>query len=313
MDDVTFIQSLLQNCSARFDANDSAILARKLEFIKAKVYEKKYPALKARTLIPMANDVDPGASEIVFEVSDWFGEARIAANLDDKPPFADVSMTEVKAKVYDLIGAYRFSYKDLQRSRMSGFNIPVARANACRAMFERKLEKIGALGDSTVNMEGLLNQSGVGTLAPPSGGTWSTKTSAQIVADMNALTSIVITDTLEAHQPDTIVMAQSMYELIRSKPYGVDSTLTVLKFFLETNDRVKEVKPWHYANTAGVGSSTRMVAYPKDEDVLTFEVPEEFTQLPAEAKTYHYEVPCHATTAGVCVKFPKALRYMDGC
>jgi hypothetical protein len=50
----------------RFDSKFTSALERQLEFIKAQTYDIVYPELKARTLIPVDNSVDPGAETITY-------------------------------------------------------------------------------------------------------------------------------------------------------------------------------------------------------------------------------------------------------
>ena len=61
----------------RQDAKYTAILEKKLEYLKTKIYEVVYPKLKARQLIPVSNEADPGAETITYEQWDDFGMAQI--------------------------------------------------------------------------------------------------------------------------------------------------------------------------------------------------------------------------------------------
>lgn len=136
----------------RNDANETAILAQKLEHIKSKVYEVKYPLLKARTLIPVESDVHPGAMTIAYEVDDIVGEVQWASNENDEPPFADVNAVKVTTNVQILTSAYRYSMFDLQASAMAGVPLEQKRANAARKIIEHGLEKTAALGVSRLGL-----------------------------------------------------------------------------------------------------------------------------------------------------------------
>lgn len=295
----------------RNDANETAILAQKLEHIKSKVYEVKYPLLKARTLIPVESDVHPGAMTIAYEVDDIVGEAQWASNENDEPPFADVNAVKVTTNVQILTSAYRYSMFDLQASAMAGVPLEQKRANAARKIIEHGLEKTAALGVSRLGLQGLYTSSTSTVTA--SAGAWSGLTEAQILGELNALITGIAVDTNEVQQATTIVLPIAAHSRIRTLKSGVDSGETVLSFFLKTNPTVKEVVSWVYGNTAGALGVTRAVAYAKDPDVLTLEIPQEFTAMAAQLHNYSWRVPCFMKTAGVSIKQPKAIRYLDGC
>jgi len=55
-----------------------------------------------------------------------------------------------------------------------------------------------------------------------------------------------------------------------------------------------------------------LIAYENSSDKLTFEIPQPFEQLPAEARSLEILVNCHARTAGVAVYYPLSIAIWEG-
>jgi hypothetical protein len=51
----------------KLDADESIFFARELESVKSKTYDRLYPEYKALSLIPVSEEVDPGAETIKYE------------------------------------------------------------------------------------------------------------------------------------------------------------------------------------------------------------------------------------------------------
>lgn len=299
----------------RWDAKYTAILEKQLEYVKAQTYDIVYPKLKARMLIPVSHEADTGAETITYRQWDVFGMAQIISNFADDLPLIDALSEEFTTKVKSIGAAYSYSLQDLRRSAMANANLPTRKASAARKAVEWKIESIGAIGESGTGLTGLANNANV-PLVSPTTGTWSSATAAEIVADLNKLVNSIITTSVDNFAATTIVLPLALYTLIKSKPYTStgDTNMTVLKFFLETNPEIDEVVPWNKLATANAaGTGARICAYQKDPEVLTMEIPQEFEQLPPQAKNLSFHVPCHARSGGVIWYYPIAGAYMDGC
>jgi hypothetical protein len=55
-----------------------------------------------------------------------------------------------------------------------------------------------------------------------------------------------------------------------------------------------------------------MVAYKKDPDMFTLEIPQMFEQLPVQERNLEYVIPCHARIGGVIIPYPLSLYIMEG-
>lgn len=298
----------------RWDDKFTAVLEKQLEHVKAKTYDIRYPAMKARSLIPVNNDVDPGAETITYRQWDEFGMAQIIHDAGDDLPLIDALVEEFQQKVHSLGAAYGWSIQELRRSAMAGASLDMRRARAARRSVEQQIENIAALGNVKVGLVGFAKNANVPLVSPVTG-TWSTATGEQMIGDMMELASSVVTTSKEVFEPDTLVMDVTSFTRISTKRVSTtgDTNTTALEGFLRSNPWVTSVQSWNklaLANAANNGP--RMVCYKRDPEVLTLEIPQEFEQFPPQAKNLKFLVPVHARIGGVIVYYPIAMAYMDG-
>lgn len=307
---------LLAAGGMRMDDKFTAALERELEYIKTRTYDIVYPELKARQFIPVSNEVDPGAETITYRQWDEFGMAQIITNYADDLPLVDALVEEYSQRVHSIGAKYQYSIQDLRRSSMmGGVSLDQRRARSARRFVETKIDNIGTSGQANAGLYGIANNANV-SLVTPDTGTWSTATAAEIVADLNKLVNSIVTTTKETFLPDTLLLDTNNYTLIASKITSTsgDTQKTILKAFLESNPYIKNIDSWYKLGTAdAAGTGPRLICYKRDPEVLTLEIPQEFEQLPPQAKNLAFQIPVHARTAGVIMYYPMAVAYMDGC
>ena len=80
---------------------------------------------------------------------------------------------------------------------------------------------------------------------------------------------------------------------------------------MNANPRINNIDSWEALNTAGAALATRMIAYKRDPEVLQYEIPLDFFQLPPQARNINFVVPCLSRVSGVEIYHPKAIAYMD--
>lgn len=297
--------------SVRFDAGETSFFTRSLETILAKTYDIKYPALKARTFLPLNTEVDPGAETFTYRQFDMFGIAKIVSNFADDLPMVDVFGKEFSATVVSIADSYHYSIQDIRRSRMSGIDMDSKRAMAARRGIETKIDLLAALGDTNTGVKGFLNQAAVPIVAFVTGG-WTQATSAEnMLTDLNTLVNSIVTTTKELFSPDTVILDTLSFQIVNSKRIDPTMEKSVLRSFLENNPYITSVQQWHRCSTAGATSGRRIVAYKRDPEVLELIIPQEFEQFPPQARNLGFVIPCHARCGGVSVRYPLAMAYMD--
>jgi hypothetical protein len=310
-----YLKTVLVTLGWKEDAKYTAVLEKQLEYLKTKMYEVIYPEMMARVLIPVSNEADPGAETITYSMWDQFGMAQVIANFADDPPMVEALVEDYPTKVKSFGSGYQFSLQDLRRAAMAGVNLTDRKARAARRMQEQKVEETAATGDAKFGLTGLANNANV-SLTTPITGTWSGATAAQIIADLDKLVGDIYTRTKGTMPADTVALDHSLYKILAQKRVSTtgDTNRTIIQDYLESSPWIKEIKPWYQLATAdAAGTGPRIVAYKKDPDVLTLEIPQEYEQLPPQAKNYAFVVPTHMRCAGVIMPYPMAVGYMDGC
>lgn len=299
------------------DAEESIFFARELQAVKAKSYDVKYPELKARRLIPVSEEAGEGAETIKYEQFDQVGMAKIISSYADDLPRADVKGKEFVSVVRGLGSSYGYSLQEIRAAKMAGKPLQQRRADAARRAVEQTLNTIGFKGDANHGLYGLLNHPNISTQVIPADGTgasalWVNKSVDLILRDMNLIANFPVANTKGVEIPDTLLLPLEQYNLIATKRIGVDSNMTVLKYFLETSPYIKAVEWLEELNGFGTGGADVILAYKRDPEKLTFEIPMDFVAHDPQAKGLEYQIPCEARTGGVIVYYPLSICKGEG-
>lgn len=308
-----FINARLGDSDQRLDASETAIIARKLEHVKARTYDVRYQTFKARRFIPVATDADPAAETILYLQWDQFGMAKIIANYADDLPLVDVLAKEFRTPVKSLGAAYQFSIMDLRRARMAGIQLDTRRAAMARRAIESAVDSIAALGRADVGLTGFLNHPNVPIYAIPNAQWISlSRTALEMLADLHALVDAVVDAGKDVFIPNTVILPSRAYARIAQTFMSVDNTTTVLRAFLNENPYITDVDFWHRAdNVPGATGTNRMVCYFRDPEVLTLEEPQAFEQLPPQPENLAFKIPVHSRIGGTVIRYPVACGYAD--
>lgn len=298
------------------DSNESAFFLRELEYIKAKTYDTKYKNLKAKMLIPVDTSADSGASQITFQRYTKVGIAKIISDYADDSPRVDIYGDEVSKKVYRIGNSYGWDRDEIRRSRMAGKKLDQRRANASKRASDEKVNKIAWLGDSSYNINGLINYPGITEYTVPVGAStsklWSTKTPDEILEDLWKIVDAVVSSTNGVEIPNTMLLPVTQYNLIANTRVTDGDTNTILNYFLDNSPYIEKIEWLTELKGAGAGGTDRYMVYPKDPDHLTLEIPLPYTTLPPEQKGYGFEILTETKTAGVMVYYPLSIAFGDG-
>lgn len=296
----------------RLDANETAMLARQLLDIDARVYEVQYPELKGTLLVPVRSDIDVGADSYAYEIMDHAGQAKRVVNWAEDFPGVDTQSGEIEAKLHSYGDSYAYTLQDARRSIMARRSIEDRRALAARDILARKLDSVIALGDTDVGTKGFLNHSLVPTFTPVTG-VWSlvTTDADEIAEDLMAMLTDITVDSKGSEAADTILLAPSLHGIADRKRIG-NTEISALDYFRKKRPNVA-VEQWEKLETAGAGGVPRVMAYTRKVEKVAALVPVEFETFAPQQKGLAWKVPCHTRTGGVAFYYPGSARYMDGC
>jgi hypothetical protein len=301
---------------ARFDADESGVLARELESIERVVTLQAYPELKSLDLVPLIPGVDPGAETYTWRHADGVGKAKVIANMSEDIPSVDISIDENYVPVRTIATQYHFTVQELRafllaKAKGSNIQLDTARAEQARRLIARLVDEIVAIGVAAVpNLTGFLNNGNVSITA--AAGVWAGMTPQQILADIQKLERKVITQSMEVFSADVLVVPINQYALL-SQPLGVNNDHSIKDFILENALSIKSIIPWNRLTNAAAGGATdRAVAYKRDVTVAGAIVPLMFEAQPPQAHGLRFDVACEARCGGTVVRQPLGMAYMDG-
>jgi hypothetical protein len=303
--------------SVNLDANETVFFARELEHIKTRTYDVAYPELKALSLIPVSTEAGPGAESITYRQYDQLGVAKIISNYADDLPRADVKGKEFTAPVRSIGESYGYNIQEIRAASMTGKPLEQRRANAARRANDQLVNKIAFFGDTTSGLGGLLSNPNIPVVNVPNDGTGSStkfkdKTPDQILRDLNNFVNGIFSLTNGVESPDTLVMPIDQFTYISSTARSANSDTTILDYFLKNNPLIKRVEWANELKGAGVAGVDVMIAYKRDPDKLTLEIPQPFEQFPVQEKGLEFVVPCHSRCGGVIVYYPLSIAFGEG-
>lgn len=308
---------LNDSCKSMLDADSVGFFPRQLEQILAKTYDKKYPALKGLTAIPIDTSVNTGATTYTFRMWDSVGIAQIISDYSQDLPRSDIKGVETTRVIRSIGESFGYSVQEIRSAQFAdGTPLEQRKANAARKAHDEKINRIAWAGDAEYGLFGFLTYPNVPVSDVLNDGTgattqWANKTPTQILRDMNEAVNEVIETTKGVHNPNTFLLPLEQYGYISRTPYNTFSATTILEFFQANNkgimvDWVNELKG---AGTAGVDI---MIAYEKDNDNLALHIPQPFETFPPQAKALEIVIPTHSRCGGVVFYYPLSAVIKEG-
>lgn len=299
------------------DAAQQIFLSRQLESIKTKSYDVLYAELKAPKFIPVSSTAGAGAETITYRQYDMVGAAKVIANYATDFKRVDIVAAEFTAKVKSIGAAYGYSVQDIRAAQQAGLDLEQRRANAAvRAVLQQE-NTIAFFGDTANGLVGLLNNPNVPLAAVAADGaggltTFDSKTPDQIIRDVNSLLSDIVVNTKEVERANTVLFPTTIFEMLTSTPRSTVSDTTILQFLQKNHPEITTWGSLVELETAGTGATKMMIAYNKNEDKLTLEIPVPYEVFPAQQTGLDFEVPVHERIGGVIVYYPLSLNFAFG-
>lgn len=298
--------------------------------INAQVYETKFPDLDFGRLVYVDTSAPEWTPGIVTFLSSTVGKADWYSGGAKDVRKAEVTMDKSEVRVHMAAIGYGYDSEEVGQSMLLGMNLGTAKAGAARRAYTEFMWNITLTGDTTKNLLGLGNQSGVITGTAPADGTGSvttwfdtngnaTKTPTQIVRDLNNVLTGIFTGSLTVELADTVLLPYSTISYLAATPMSSTNSETILSFLLRTNIYTQmtgqplTIRGVLGLDTAGSGSTRRMVAYSNRQDVVKLHLPMPHRFLPVyQDGPLNFQVPGIFRTGGVEVLRTGAFRYLDG-
>lgn len=289
---------------------------QQLQKIHSQVFEKKYPAVKARDIFPFENESRPGVKELVYRIYGDVGYAKIISNYADDLPRVDLLAEEMRAKVRPIGDAYGYSVDDIQTAQLTGLDLDGRKAAIARRKQLVTENRLAWFGDANYNIQGFLNHPNIPLSTVPADGqggltTFASKSADQILRDILDLFNSIQDQTNEVHVANTLLLPTDKSVKTALQKRIPDTSKTVLQYIKENHPEIQRIEYVKELNNP-FGNGNMMVAGEFDPENLTLEVPQEFQPMPAQLRNLEYLINCWAKTAGVIVRFPLAFAFADG-
>lgn len=307
---------VIQN-SGRLDANESLFFARQLEYIKAQTYDIKRVPLGAMTLMPVSTSTPEGATTITYRQYDTVGIAKVIANYGNDLPRADVVGKEFINPIRTIANAYGYNTQEIRSAQFAGVNLTGKKANAAARAHYEKINQLAFSGDVEHGLPGFLTNPNIPSVTLAADGTGSSKTfasktSAQIVRDVNLLINQVIIQSKGFHRPNQVWLPITAYTQMLSTQNSINAGDTTIMGFLRANFPGIEFKSVIEMTGAGAGGVDRMYAMDNSMDNWQLELPMMVKTSAPQAQGLEFVVPMESRFAGVIVEYPLAFAYADG-
>lgn len=306
-----------------------AFLTPQLHRIETEVYKTKYPSFDFASLMDVVTDGDMWDVGTVFYSMDEVGKAEFLSGKGFDMPYASTLMNE-HSHAYYLGGiGYEWTVQEMQRAAKLGRSLSSDKASAADKAAQSFLWSIAMTGKtpgastSEKNWTGLVNNGSAPSAQVAADGTgssrlWSAKTPDLILRDINEAIEAVHTGTGETHVANTLLLPTSSFQQIARTRMTEGDSNTVMTFIRANNSYTAltgqplTIRATRALETAGTGSTKRMVAYDNSREVIRFHLPGPHEFLPAFQKSsMTYEVGGIMNVGGTEVRLPKAIVYRD--
>ncbi len=309
---------MTQQAFINLDSAQTVFFARELESRKAQTYDVIKAPLKAFELIPVSTEAGPGAESIVYEQYDSTGIAKLIANYADDLPRADVKGKEFFAPIKSIGNSYGYSLQEIRAAQMAGKSLEQRKANAAVRAQREKWNRIAFFGDADTGLPGWLSNANVPNAAVASGDgagdptEWADKTPSEILKDMNDAVNAIVDLTNGAESPNTIVLPIAQYTMIATTNAGTGTDTTILEYFLRNSPFITSVEWANELKGAFTGGADGFIVYDRSPDKMTFEMPQDFEQLPVQERGLEFVIPCHSRVGGTIIYYPLSQSFKYG-
>lgn len=311
---------MTQNTLKTADAMQSNVgfVESQTAHVETGVYAHRFPQIRYPGLIPIDYSAPEWIHTVDYYSMDVAGAAGWTADRARDLNLVATEYGKASSVVHMADIGYDYGLQEVETARLVGMNLTADKAMAARLIYERFIDNLVFTGDVEKGWNGLFNASSV-TAANASTGDWSTATEDQILADINEVLSGIWTATNEVAMGDTLIIPSTEFQRIGSMRLGDgNGTLTVLEYVRRNNVYTAEtnqplnIRGMRGLETAGVGSTKRMVGFRNSPEVLKMHIPMRHRFLPMQTIGLTYQVPGIFRVGGLDIRLTSEVRYSDG-
>lgn len=302
-----------------------AFLIQQAALIEPTVYQTRYQDIQYPALIPVDTSAPEWINAVTYFSVDGVGKADWFSGKAQDVSHVELLREKFETTVSMAAIGYRYDLDELGKAQLLGMNLSADKANLARRVAEEKVEQVAFNGDTGKGFVGLVNASTPTATTAPADGTGSattfaSKTPDQVLRDINGQLTGIFVGTLGAEIADTLLLPYVVLLDLSTRRIDAVNQTTILEWIkrnniytLTTGQELTIRGMFGFLDTAGAGSTKRMVAYRRSPEVLKMHMPMPFRFLPVwQAGPMLFEVPGIFRLGGVDIRRPKSVRYLDG-
>ena len=308
-------------------AEAGGFLRRHLEYNLPEVLTRRYSSLPFANgrYVRLMTDLPLGASSVIQETVDTYGDAAVTAGAATDVPLAHAGVGEDKYKVIQLSSAFQYSWNELlsaQQASRNGYHsgdLTNYRMFSARRAIAEKLNQVVAYGSPGLDVPGFYSNSHIPQRNESTDFINDSSVTAQEIADFLISEADDIADESQlTERPNVVLVPVALHTQLTTKSVsGTDTTIKeyVLKNspYIEAIEPVTECKAAQleqFGVTASGNGRDRVIFYPLNEEVVQGRITEA-QQLPETQHDQMFKVVLVQFTAGCWFNYPKAARYVD--
>jgi hypothetical protein len=304
------------------DQQAMGFLISQTAHIESQVVEIQYPDIQYPQLIPVDTSANEWAKSVTYFSIDKTGKAGWFHAQAKDIHVADVERAQHEVEIHMADIGYRYNIEELGQAMMvPNSNLSADRAAAARRAYEEWVDDTALRGKAEKAIYGIMNYPGITkVLAKNTGGntTWDSKSADDIMEDVNNALTGIYTGTLTIEMADTLLLPVTALTILGNKRIP-DTDRSVMSYLKENNTftqitgRPLTIRALRGLETAGQNGSGRMIAYRRSPDVLKMHIPMTHRFLDVfRTAPLVYDVPGIFRLAGLEIRRPGAVRYVDG-
>jgi len=280
-------------------AGESLFFARQLEYIRPKVYERKFPQRKARVHFPVNTEGGSGLQTITHRMTNRAGVACIGMGFDR----TEISVREFTSPVKPLTSSYGWDLMEIRAAMRTGTDLAMYKANNAKQSIIDLENRLAYVGDSETGLIGAFNHPNIPRIPAPfpisANGSTSTSTAEQIISTVNLAINQVFVLSRGVERATAVLMTPSAYAYISSTARGSVNDTTILEYLQKAHPDVD----FDFATEcigAGTAGTDILFAYTRDSDHIMLNIPSPFEQLPElQVRLGEWEVGCIESFGGI--------------
>lgn len=223
----------------------------------------------------------------------------------------------------------KFSILELESAAKMGRPIDAQKFEALKLKHQMDIDEQVYVGDSTTSATGLLNSTLVTNVSNlPNGASasplWSTKTPAEVLADVNAVLQSAWAASGFAVMPSHVLIPPAHFGALSTQVVSTAGSISILKYLLENNIVTASgqgkisILPAKWLVGAGAGGTIgtsgtvdRMVAYSKQKQFVRYPMTM-LQRTPIQYDSIYHKSTYYCRLGVTEVVYPETFAYRDG-